>query len=264
MSPIEANARKLVGVLAEFFPNGGSSEDLRTRFQILANRKHATYYSCLHFAKTHGWILTDGKILTLSPDGSWRKPIEPPPRAEIGEELERHQLDHVLAMRAEHIKKLEATTKRLTNMRKAVAAGEAAGPAISTLVEIMSDPTVTIRGRLAAAENLLAYKTPPDVAEHAKMFLATIFLDKDQPLDHRLAATTALRKSEDVRIMPAIERPTPPAPPRDEEAERRELEAEHARKRAHIERQAAIDAAELAEERAQMAASKGRLHLVRD
>jgi hypothetical protein len=245
-------------VLAEFFPNGGISEDLRTRFEIIANRKHATYYACLQFCKTHGWIVSDGKIYTLNPDGSWRNPPKPPPRAEIGEELERHQFDHVLAMRAEHIKKLETTTKRLTDMRKAVAAGEAAGPAISTLVEIMSDPTVTIRGRLAAAENLLAYKTPPDVAEHAKMFLATVFLDKDQPLDHRLAATTALRKSEDVRIMPAIERPAPPSPPVDREAEQRELEAEHLRKLAHIEAQLIEDQARMAEEGERLANQRQR------
>jgi hypothetical protein len=54
---------------------------------------------------------------------------------------------------------------------------------------------------------LLAYKTPQDVAESAKLFLASIFTDPEQNIDHRLAATTALRRSEDVRIMPAIERP---------------------------------------------------------
>ena len=71
----------------------------------------------------------------------------------------------------------------------------------------MLDPAVSIRGRLQAAENLLAYKTPQDVAESAKLFLASIFTDPEQNIDHRLAATTALRRSEDVRIMPPIERP---------------------------------------------------------
>ena len=37
---------------------------------------------------------------TLNPNGCWR----PPP---IGEELERHQFEHVLEMRAERIEKLE-------------------------------------------------------------------------------------------------------------------------------------------------------------
>src|SRR5262249_59747479 len=84
---------------------------------------------------------------------------------------------------------------------------EAAGTAIGALVAIMSDPAVPIRKRLDAAEGLLAYKTPQDVAESAKLFLASVFTDPDQNIDHRLAATTALRRSEDVRIMPPIERP---------------------------------------------------------
>ena len=128
----------------------------------------------------------------------------PPP---IGAEIERHQFEHVLTMRAERIEKLEARNRRLTDWQKAVAAGEAAGPAIGALVGIMSDPAVPIRKRLEAAENLLAYKTPPDVAESAKSFLASVFTDPEQNIDHRLAATTALRRSEDVRIVPAIERP---------------------------------------------------------
>jgi hypothetical protein len=72
---------------------------------------------------------------------------------------------------------------------------------------IMSDLTAPLRKRLAAAEGLLAYKTPQDVAESAKVFLASIFTDPEQNIDHRLAATSALRRSEDVRIVPAIERP---------------------------------------------------------
>jgi hypothetical protein len=54
---------------------------------------------------------------------------------------------------------------------------------------------------------LLEYKTPQDVAESAKLFLASVFTDPEQNIDHRLAATTALRRSEDVRIVPPIERP---------------------------------------------------------
>src|SRR5262249_52373066 len=147
------------------------------------------------------------KTYTLNPDGCWR----PPP---IGEEVrappvwERHQFEHVLASRAEQIEKLEAANKRLTGSRKAIAAGEAAGPAIGALAMIMSDPAVSIRKRVQVAEGLLAYKTPQEVAELAKLFLASIFTDPDQNIDDRLAATTALRRSEDVRIVPAIERPS--------------------------------------------------------
>src|SRR6516164_2928389 len=95
---------------------------------------------------------------TLNPNGCWR----PPP---IGEELERHQFEHVLEMRAERIEKLEAARRRMTDSRKAIAAGEAAGPAIGALVAIMSDPAVSTRRRLQAADGLLNYKTPQDVAE---------------------------------------------------------------------------------------------------
>ena len=201
MSPKEKHARRLVGVLAEFFPAGANCEDLRLKFQQIANRKHATFYACLHFARAKQWIIADDeernyKTYTLNPNGSWR----PPP---IGEGIERHQFEHVLTMRDERIEKLE----RLNDSRKAIAAGEAAGPAIGALVEIMSNPTFSVRKRLAAAEGLLAYKTPPEVAESAKLFLASIFTDPEQNIDHRLAATTTLRRSEDVRIMPSIERP---------------------------------------------------------
>ena len=210
MTPIEKNARRLVGVLAEFFPAGSNCEDLRLKFQQIANRKHSTFYACLHFARAKQWIVADDeaknyKTYTLNPDGCWRPP---PVGAEIGvPPVWPHEFEHVLEIRAERIEQLEKRNRQLHASRKAIAAGEAAGPAIGALVEIMSDSNVSIRGRLQAAENLLAFKSPPDVAEAAKLFLASIFTDPEQNIDHRLAATTALRRSEDVRIMPPIERP---------------------------------------------------------
>jgi hypothetical protein len=59
------------------------------------------------------------------------------------------------------------------------------------------------------------------------LFLASIFTDPNQNIDHRLAATTALRKSEDVRIMPAIERPSPPTPDVDPEKAKAKRKATH-------------------------------------
>jgi hypothetical protein len=91
--------------------------------------------------------------------------------------------------------------------------------------------------RAATAEALLAYKSPEDVANGAKLFLASVFTDPDQNIDDRLAATTALRKSEDPRIMPAIERP----PPRGEddgltpEQRRKQLAEQMEARRRHIE-----------------------------
>jgi|SRR6516165_9996301 hypothetical protein len=204
MTPIEKNTRQLIGVLAEFFPSGSSCGDLREKFQKIADRGHATFYSCLQLAKANCWIVSDGRIYSLNSNGSWRDSLKPPL---IGEELERHQFEHVLTSRTEQIKKLEATNRRLTSSRKAIAAGEAAGPAIGALVSIMSDPTIPTRGRVQAAEQLLAYKTPQNVAESAKVFLASIFTDPEQNIDHRLAATTALRRVEDARVVPATVRP---------------------------------------------------------
>ena len=183
---------------------------MRLKFQQIANRKHSTFYACLHFARAKRWIVADDeannyKTYTLNPDGCWRPP---PVGAEIGvPPVWPHEFEHVLEMRAERIEKLEKRNRQLHASRKAIAAGEAAGPAIGALVAIMSDSNVSIRGRLQAAENLLAFKSPPDVAEAAKLFLASIFTDPEQNIDHRLAVTTALRRAEDVRIMPPIERP---------------------------------------------------------
>jgi hypothetical protein len=39
------------------------------------------------------------------------------------------------------------------------------------------------------------------------LFLSSVFSDDEQNVDFRLMASQALRRSEDVRIMPAIERP---------------------------------------------------------
>ena len=71
-SPTEANVRRLIGVLAEFFPAGADSGDLRLKFQKIAHRGHATFYSCLRFAKNRDWVVADGKTYLLNPDGSWR------------------------------------------------------------------------------------------------------------------------------------------------------------------------------------------------
>jgi hypothetical protein len=144
------------------------------------------------------------------------------------------------------IDRLRAEVARLTDSRAAIAAGEAAGIAISTLVDIMLDSAVSIRKRLEAAEGLLGFKSPEDTAQRARLFLASIFTDPEQDVDHRLAATTALRKSQDVRIMPAIQRPAPPTPPVDREAEAEARRIEHERKRAHMERMAVEMAAEIA------------------
>jgi hypothetical protein len=115
----------------------------------------------------------------------------------------------------------------------------------------MADANISIRKRIQASEVLLGFKTPPDVAEAAKRFLAAVFMNPEENIDHRLAATTALRRSEDVRIVPAIERPPParsddPEPPED-------LQALVARQRARMERLLALSL----EERSELFSSGG-------
>jgi hypothetical protein len=248
MTPIEKNARRLVGVLAQYFPLGALCEDLRRRFEDETTLKNATFYAALRCAKDHRWIVGDGckpQTYSLNSDGTWKDALKPP---SLDEGLEKDRLACVVDLQAERIERLETTNRRLIGSRKAIAAGAAAGTAIGALVSIMSDPTVTMRRRLQAAENLLAYKTPQDVAEAAKLFLTSIFTDPQQNIDYRLAATTALRKSEDVRIMPAIERPSPPTPDVDPVKAAEERRAVHERRKAHLERQAQLDAEQLKRE----------------
>jgi hypothetical protein len=251
MTPIEKNARRLVGVLAEYFPLGAICEDLRRRFEDETTLKNATFYAALRWAKEHQWIVGGGmnQPYLLEANGNWKEALRPPSdRENLGDGPDKDRVASVIDIQAERIEKLKTRNRWLIGSRKAIAAGAAAGTAIGTLTAIMSDPTVTMRRRLQAAENLLAYKTPQDVADSAKQFLASIFTDPDQNIDHRLAATTALRKSEDVRIMPAIERPAPPAPPVDKEAEAEARRIEFERKKAHLARQAEEDAREIERE----------------
>jgi hypothetical protein len=130
ITPMEKNIRCLIGVLAEHFASGSNCQDLRLKFQEITNRKPATFYNCLRIAKANGWIVSDGQIYTLNSDGSWRDAFK---LRSIGEQLERHQFEHVLTQRTEQIDKLERANRRLAGSRKAIIAGEAAGAAIGAL-----------------------------------------------------------------------------------------------------------------------------------
>jgi hypothetical protein len=200
---------------------------------------NATFYNALKYAKERRWVIGGGRDqpYTLDPDGAWKEAFRTP---SIGGSLEKE----------ERVEKLEKANKRLTGSRKAIAAGEVAGTAIGALVTIMQDTTINTRRRIQAAEGLLAYKTPQDVADAAKLFLASVFMNPDENIDHRLAATTALRKSEDVRIMPAIERPAPRLDEVDLEEAKRQREEVYRRRVEHMKRVNAENAAELERQRA--------------
>jgi hypothetical protein len=242
----EKNARRLVNILA-LFSTGASCEELH--FGKITSLGNATFYYALKYAKERQWIIGGGGVgreYVLNPNGCWRPPGAPPPVERPVEHVE-----HLLSLEMQRTEKLEAANRRLVGSRRTIANGQAAGTAIEALVTIMQDIKVSMRRRIQAAEGLLQYKTPEDIANQAKLFLASIFMDPDQDIDHRLAATTALRKSEDPRVMTEIIRP--PARPDNEidpEEARRQREEVMARRRAHLARQSALDAAELERERA--------------
>jgi hypothetical protein len=133
------------------------------------------------------------------------------------------------------------------------------GSAVQALVEIMQDGSLAMRRRIRAAETIVGYKAPEPVVELCKAFLASVFLDADADVDHKLDATELMRKLEAPRVMPGIERIVPPRDDAvDPEVERAKREEVMARRRAHLARQSALDAAELEKQRAaRLAASNG-------
>src|SRR3974377_2290903 len=88
MTPIEKNARWLVGVMAKHFRNGATSEDLRRQFEKDTTLVRQSYYNALHLVKERGWFVGGGRdrLYHLNSDGSWKEP----PKS-IGEQLEKEQ-----------------------------------------------------------------------------------------------------------------------------------------------------------------------------
>jgi hypothetical protein len=210
----------------------------------------------LRRCKENGWFSGGGRHqeYVLSSDGAWRDAL----KSSLEEGLERERLEYVVEQQTERIQKLEVKNRRLTGTRKAIAAGAEVGGAVAALTAIMHDQSVAPRRRLQAAGSILSYRAPQDVTQHAKAFLASIFGDPAQNVDLRLAAAEQLRKSEDVRLMPPIERPAPPSPPRDEAAEEAEREAEHLRKVQHLQAQLAADQEEMARDWQRLSMNNGR------
>jgi hypothetical protein len=82
-------------------------------------------------------------------DGSWKEALKPPSaREDLREGPDKDRIASIVDLQAARIEQLETTNRRLIGSRKAIAAGAAAGTAISALTAIMSDTTVTIRRRL--------------------------------------------------------------------------------------------------------------------
>jgi hypothetical protein len=242
--PIAKNGRLLVGVLAEHFPDGGTCEDLRRRFEKETAFGWQTFYDALRYAKEQQWVVADGRIYKLDPAGAWKPPVP-----SVGEQLEaarreNDRLDFVAESRLERIDQLQ---DRLDILRDWV--GGANGVAVEHLIKIVADSSTTPRQKLRAAGVVLGYKVDPQIAEFVKAFLEHLCMSPDTPTDYKIEAGEILRKAEgSPRIAPAVERPAPPVRDADPvaEAEERRIVAE--RRRRHLEEQARKDAEALKQE----------------
>jgi hypothetical protein len=257
VDPVERNARRLINILAQH-SSGLRCEELNGEFQRITKLRRQSYYDCLAFAKKERWVLGGGQRQEyfLNPDGSWRSALKP---LSVGEPLEKYQLEHLLSLQTEKVEMLETANRRLAGSRKAIAASADAGSTVATLVQLMADTSLNMRRRLSAAQLLLGFRSPEDITQATKQFLHSVFLDQEMDISHRLEAAELLRRAEDPRIAPAVERPTVAVVYDTKE----EIEERGRRHREHIERQARLNAEAMEAERQQMLVSNGRT-IVRD
>ena len=250
-TPIERNARKLVDVLARYFPEGVTTEDLRRQYELETGFGRQTFYNALSYAKERQWIVgggDQGKLNCLSPNGSWK----PPAPRQLEWPVE--QLKHVVSLQMAQIEELQGENRRLLDG----IAGE--NVAISALVRIVADNAVSTPRRLRAAAAVLGYKvSDASIVEFVRRFLESVCAGTDTHVDHKIEAGELLRKHEAPRVMSEIVRPTYREDEKvDPEEARRQREEVYRRRIAHLERQAALDAAELEKQRAaRLAASNG-------
>jgi hypothetical protein len=251
MTPTEANGRRLVEVLAKYFPLGCTCGDLRKKYQKVAHRKSGTFFNALKLARAEGWIVSDGgplrstlQIYSLNPNGCWRKP-----EISIEEKLEtarreNSRLEFLLDTQVEQTEQLQDQIESFHDRSEGND-----GVAISNLVRIISDNSATPRQRLKAAAVILGYKVQnADVTEFAKRYLETLCAS-DVSVDYKIQAAETLRRAEgDAQLRPSIERLTPPSPPRDREAEEAERRATSERRRKHLEEQSRLDQEQLRQE----------------
>jgi hypothetical protein len=152
-------------------------------------------------------------------------------------------LEFLADTRAEQIQELR---DEIENFRNWANGGN--GVALASLVSIVGDPKATLRQKLRASATVLGYRVDDDrIGAFVRGFLESVCESADVLIDYKIEAAELLRKAAgDVLLRPSIEKLTTPAPPVDRELERRELEAESARKRRHIEEQSRLDQEELA------------------
>jgi hypothetical protein len=242
--PHEINARRLVKTMAEHFPSGGTSRDLLIQFETDHSLAKQSFYYALKYARQQRWLVKRQRFFRLNPNGRWRKPASTgQPNGISGEkvskakrlEMENNRLEFLLGSRENQVQQLQDQVDSLS--------GGCNGTAVASLVRIVSGKAST-RQKLKACSIILGYRVDRDVSDRTKRFLESVCDRGDVPLDYKLQAAELLRRSEDPRIAPSVERPSPPV--RFDTAE--EIAERSERRRKHIELQAQKNAEEMARE----------------
>jgi hypothetical protein len=240
MSPLEKNSRKLIGVVIGSFPDGGTSEDLRRAFEASTGLRRQQFYYALREAKRLGWLIGSGEgqgqLYVIDHEAFSKAP------ASTGDA----ELGPLVDTQAERLEESQSEPDTLR------VSGSNGGAAISALVAIVGDDSLTVRQRLKASATVLGYRVQdPGVTEFVRRFLERLCASGNISPDYRIWASELLRRFEgDPKILPQILRPDPsPVCDVDPVKEEEERRIEHERKVAHIERQAKLDAEQLVQER---------------
>jgi hypothetical protein len=201
----ERNARCLIDIMARCFPGGVRSGDLRIRFEEITCLKRQMYYDTIAYARYRRWIVGGGhsKLFQLNPDGSWR-----PTQTAAGQKLEKDRLEYLVDSQTQQIGELNDEVARL---RDWVSSGDTNGAtvALSSLVQIVGDNTVSPRQRIRAAAAVLSYKTQDDVVtEFVKNYLGSVCASTDVAIDYKIEAGELLRRHEAPRVTPETVRPS--------------------------------------------------------
>jgi hypothetical protein len=252
IDPAERNARSLINILAQY-SNGITCEDLNQEFQRVTKLRHASFYNALKLCRQMGWVTGGGgqdELYFLDPSGSWKQP--PPSVGEVLEQNRREKagLECLLSSQAGEIQDLRDEVRDLRDWSSGGGSN-----AVTHLVNVLTDREATTRQKIKAASIILGYRADPDVAAFTRRYLEDVCGNIDIAVDYRLQASELLRRCEAPRIMSAIERPDL-TPVRYDTAE--EIAERSAQHREHIERQAEINARELAEEQQRYANQRSR------
>src|SRR5215472_16967484 len=135
MSPIERNARWLIGVMVRHFPGGATCEDLRRQYERDTGLVRQSFYNALNYVKRQGWFVREegNRLYRLNSDGSWR---ERP--ASIGEQLEKERLEkdrleYLAGSQTQQIEELQGEVERLRDWSSGSNANGEANVALSSL-----------------------------------------------------------------------------------------------------------------------------------